>query len=620
MTVVTDEQIDACGFRMFELPEIARTMQMHLHPNGGDYIVRGNKREVMAQLGNAVTPPVMRLLLERVIAVIGEDDFIDLFCGAGGSSIGAEQAGGRLRLGLNHWALAIETHATNFPNADHDCADVSALTTAQIRRYPDSAIMLASPECTNHSLAKGALRRKPQSSSLFEDGPAGDDEQDRSRATMWDVVRFAEQKILKGKPYKAIIVENVTDAFRWGANDDGGLFAAWRMALTNLGYESEIVWLNSMFAPPTPQSRDRMYVVFWRKGVRRPNLKIEPLSWCPSCERLVAGQQTWKRPDRPLETRKGTPTGARYGIQYLYGCPECASVVLPGVYPAATAIDFTIEAPKIGDRSRPLAANTRERIRRGLVRLIQEPFAIRLTHGGVPRPLTLPIVTLTRRHDLAMVIPVAGNTFERTPGNRARDAERQPMDTVHGTLDKALVIANRAHNVPRDSEAEAAPPILTGGTVGIVELQRNGGVRDAELVPAHTLRAAGFHHALIMRNNGGADDGGSGWESTPAHEPVRTLTGRCHQSLVMANTEHGVPRPAGEQASQTLRTEGGLAIIVPYQSEPHGPEEPAKTITTRERLALVVPPSTNGAPRLAQLEPSFVQVTETRPMLVEPPE
>lgn len=230
----------------------------------------------------------------------------DLFCGAGGSSVGAEQAGAELRLGLNHWQRAIETHSANFPHADHDCEDVASLTTAQIRRYPDSDILLASPECTNHSLAKGARRRKPQAPSLFDDGPGGDDEQDRSRATMWDVVRFTEQKLLKGKPYKAIVVENVVDAYKWGYNDDGGLFQAWRQAMTALGYESEIVWLNSMFCPPTPQSRDRMYVVFWQRGIRRPDLCVEPPAWCPACERIVDGQQAFKKPL--------TPWG-RYGAQ-----------------------------------------------------------------------------------------------------------------------------------------------------------------------------------------------------------------------------------------------------------------------------------------------------------------
>jgi DNA (cytosine-5)-methyltransferase 1 len=458
---ITDDLIDRCGFRMFELGEIARTM--HEHPVSGDYVVRGNKREVMAQLGNAVTPPATRFKLERLAEVLGGGfTFTDLFCGAGGSSIGATLAGGELVLGLNHWRRAIETHAENFPDAAHDCADVSALTTSQIRRYPDADVLLASPECTNHSLAKGARRRKPQAGSLFDDGPASDDEQDRSRATMWDVCRFAEQKLLKGNPYKAIVVENVVDAFRWGADDNGQLFAHWRAAIDSMGYRSEIVWLNSMFCWPTPQSRDRMYVVFWRQGVNRPNLVLEPPSWCPSCERVVDGRQMWKRPDRPLQGVKGQPVGARYGVQYLFGCPDCHAVVLPAVFPAATAIDFTIACPPIGERARPLAPNTRERIRRGLPKLF-EPFAIRLTHGGIPRPLTLPLVTLTQRHDIAMVIPV------------------------------------------------------------------------------------------------------------------------------------------------------------PYQSEPHGPEEAAKTITSRARLALIVPPSTNGSARVATLEPSFVQVTETRPSVLELP-
>lgn len=617
---VTDEQIDACGFRMFVIPEIARTMVMQDHPtSGGDYITHGNKREVMAQLGNAVTPPATELKMRRLAEVLGGGfTFTDLFCGAGGSSIGATLAGGELVLGLNHWRRAIETHAENFPDADHDCADVSALTTSQIRRYPDADVLLASPECTNHSLAKGARRRKPQAASLFDDGPGNDDEQDRSRATMWDVCRFAEQKILKGKPYKAIVVENVVDAYRWGADDNGLLFTSWRQAIEGMGYRSEIVWLNSMFAWPTPQSRDRMYVVFWRKGVRKPNLQIEPVSWCPTCELVVNGRQTWKRPGRPHETLQGKPVGARYGAQYLFGCPDCHGTVLPGVFPAATAIDWSIVAPPIGDRSRPLAVNTRERIRRGLERLAAEPFAIRLLQGGVPKPLTLPVVTLTQRHDLAMVIPVAGNTFERTAGNRARRTDTQPCDTVHGTLDRAivvpfstggvakltheavdtltrqnktaLVVANRLSNVPRLSDSEASPPILTGGTVALVYANRkNARPQRADEVAAPSLVAGGGHLALVMRNNESRGDAGQ--MCSPVREPFRTLTSACHQSLV-----------------------------VPFGSLAHGAEEATATVTTRDRLALVVPPMGGVELRNADREPGPTQTTTTRAGIVEVPE
>ncbi len=44
----------------------------------------------------------------------------DLFCGAGGSGLGATAvAGVELRIAANHWALAIQTHATNVPDTDH---------------------------------------------------------------------------------------------------------------------------------------------------------------------------------------------------------------------------------------------------------------------------------------------------------------------------------------------------------------------------------------------------------------------------------------------------------------------------------------------------------------------
>lgn len=476
--VWTDDDIDACRFRMFALHEIAGAMVMHRHTTGDRYVVLGNKREQMAQYGNSVTPPAMSWLIGRLAAAgIDVSRIIDQFCGAGGSSLGAELAGGTLVLGLNHWHRAIETHATNFQHADHDCEDIASLTTAQIRRYLHHArptVMITGPECTNHSIAKGGRRRKQQAASLFEDGPAGDAEQDKSRATMWDVARFAEQALLTGHPLQAIVVENVVDAFKWGANDDGGLFNAWLSAIGALGYRHEIVWLNSMFAPPAPeaapQSRDRMYVVFVLKTLAFPELRLEPPAWCPHCERVVAGRQTWKRP--------GGRVWGRYGAQYLYACPECSGIVLPGAFPAATIIDASLPAERIGDRKpvkcrccgepRLLACNTRGRIRRGLERLSNEPFAIRLTHGGTPRPLTLPLVTLTQRHDPAIVLPVAGNTYETSPGNRAQRSDERPLATVHGTLDRAIVVPPMGDVTPHPATTAPSPTQTTTTRAALV--------------------------------------------------------------------------------------------------------------------------------------------------------
>ena len=55
----------------------------------------------------------------------------DLFCGAGGSSLGATQAsrgdrGVQVQIAVNHWRKAVDTHAENFKDTDHDCADISA--------------------------------------------------------------------------------------------------------------------------------------------------------------------------------------------------------------------------------------------------------------------------------------------------------------------------------------------------------------------------------------------------------------------------------------------------------------------------------------------------------------
>lgn len=459
--VWTDEDIDSCRFRMFSLGEIAGAMQLEHQANGSPYVVSGNKREQMRQYGNAVTPPAMAWIVERLLQVTQAETFTDMFCGAGGSSLGAEIAGGRLRMALNHWDRAIQTHAANFQDADHDCADVSL---ADPRRYPSTDILMASPECVNHSLAKGAQRRKPQAASLFADGPAGDAEQDKSRATMWDVVRFAEAMISRGHPYKAIIVENVVDAFKWGANDDGQLFAAWLNAMDALGYHHEIVWMNSMFAHGpaglVPQSRDRMYPVFWLKGIRRPNLQFEPVSWCVACEKVTRGQQAWKKPAQ-------RPWG-RYGPQYFYTCPDCRGTVLPGAAPAAAIINEQLPATVIGERTKPLAPKTRERIRRGLQRLADEPFAIRLLRDGQPKPVSLPLVTLTARHDMAMVIPVAGNTHENSPGNRARAVNITPLATVNASADRAL-IAPPMGNVDARPISAPAPTQTTTTRAALVQ-------------------------------------------------------------------------------------------------------------------------------------------------------
>ena len=111
----------------------------------------------------------------------------DLFCGAGGSSTGAVSVPGvSVRLAANHWDRAIETHNANHPDTDHLQADISQ---ADPRYIPTSDILWASPECTNHSRAKG--KKLASQPDLFGE-VLPDAAAERSRSTMWDVVRFAE--------------------------------------------------------------------------------------------------------------------------------------------------------------------------------------------------------------------------------------------------------------------------------------------------------------------------------------------------------------------------------------------------------------------------------------------
>jgi DNA (cytosine-5)-methyltransferase 1 len=492
----------------------------------------------------------------------------DLFCGAGGSSLGAELAGARLRLGLNHWPRAIETHATNFGHADHDCNDISSLSTARIRGYPDSDILLASPECTNHSLAKGGRRRKPQASSLFDDGPAGDQEAERSRATMWDVCRFAEAKLDAGRPYKAIVVENVPDAFWWGPgrrghpSGDGTLFDAWLGAMRALGYEHEILWLNSMFAGPltsgraVPQSRDRMYVVFWLKGARRPDLRIRPLGWCPACGTLVEGLQSFKQVS--LRKSGGRPWG-RYGQQYVYSCPACAGTIFPGAVPAAEAIDWSLPIGRIGDRERRLEDSTRGRIRRGWQRVLAEPFELRVGATGNPRPQTLPLIRVAgpagsapAPDGRALVVAPMGEVA-------ARPATGAPAPTQSTTTRPALVMANTENGVPRPLGREACQALRTGGGLSLVA---TGQADEAPRTGSSSTTAAaraGVRAALVMRNN----EDRAGEQTTGAEEPIRTLTGRCHQSLVIPYHRTATGTAAGEAPAPTLSTRDRLALLVP---------------------------------------------------------
>jgi DNA (cytosine-5)-methyltransferase 1 len=467
----------------------------------------------------------------------------DLFCGAGGSGIGAAAAGFDLRIAANHWQRAIETHAANFPGTEHDCADISQVDP---RRYPATDVLWASPECTNHSQAKGRKRAVGQPDLFGETLP--DEAAERSRATMWDVPRFAEAMLLRGRPYRAVVVENVVEAAKWIP------FRAWLAAMESLGYEHQIVSLNSMHAPAiaaprAPQSRDRLYVVFHRAGQRRPDVAPRPPAWCGPCGQPVAALQAWK-PGRAV---------GRYRAQYVYVCPA-GHAVEPVALPAAAAIDWTLPGQRIGDRDKPLSAKTMARIEAGLrkysgqpyltvrrgdmnasrISAVSDPMAAVVASGNhhalvVPvegrdgkqaASVLAPMRTQSTRAETALVVPYYGNTA-------AAASAGEPLGTLTTRDRFALVVPSggtwREYARHSDEPFSTVTTRETDGIAFIAELR--GGSSDHRGVdePLATVVASGNHHMLV-RHNSSRGDGSE--MCTPADEPARTITTTGHQSLV----------------------------------------------------------------------------------------
>jgi len=443
----------------------------------------------------------------------------DLFCGAGGSSLGATAAGGTLLMAANHWQTAIDVHQAHFPDAGHDCADISQ---ADPRRYPRTDILLASPECTNHSRARG-VSRKRQDPTLWD---APDPTAERSRATMWDVVRFAEQL-----RYSAVIVENVVEATKWV------LWPAWWQAMESLGYTGRVVSINSMHHD-VPQSRDRIYVVWCRNGLA-PNLELEPAAWCPHCDRTTTARQAFK-PGRKI---------GRYRAQWVWSCTGCHRPVEPAAPPAARIIDWSLPCPRIGDRTKPLAAATRARILAGMQR-----------YGWAP-----------------IVTAGAGNVFETTPGNRARPVT-DPLPVQQTTATSALV------NPP--PSAFLAHTAHSGPSVRVHGLDE----------PPPTVCSSDDRLSLVVHLRG-TDPGQLAGSATTSTEPLRTVSaGGMHHALVMANTSNNVPHDVEDPMSTVVAGTQRHALLMRNMT-PRGAagqmctpvSESARTFTTTSPQSLLVP-------------------------------
>lgn len=184
----------------------------------------------------------------------GRDRTVDLFCGAGGSSWGARLAGARIVAGFDIWRVAGRTYQENFPEARFHEGPLEQWDATRLRKpLKRIDLLLASPECTNHSPAKGA-------------GPRCE----KSKATAFEVLRFAE--VLEPR---WIVVENVVSMRRWSR------FEEFTQALKALGYHVTEQALDAVEFG-VPQTRRRLFILCDRERtppqVRPPKRKRLPAS------------------------------------------------------------------------------------------------------------------------------------------------------------------------------------------------------------------------------------------------------------------------------------------------------------------------------------------------------
>jgi DNA (cytosine-5)-methyltransferase 1 len=548
----------------------------------------------------------------------------DLFCGGGGSSTGAIQIPGvEIKMAANHWQLAVDVHNRNHPDADHAAVD---LHEEDPRYFPRTDILWASPECTKWSQASGGKYAAVTSfldgdllellnPELVEEDPETAIVQ-RSRLLMFDVLRFAEHH-----RYKAMVIENVVDiatnpkyAPEW---------ALWKKGLRNLGYDFEVVSLNSMHAQaegdPAPQSRDRLYIVCWLRGNRAPDIAkvMRPLAWCPTCQEVVESQQAWKN---------GRAVG-KYRSQYVYIHGGCGTTVEPGYLPAAAAIDWTLRGTRIGDRAKPLADKTRRRIAAGIARY-WHPFHIEAggnqydaadpKHPAYGSPngyyrawSTLDTLkTLHTQETKALVVPLEGRA-----GDRCSSAEQPLRTQTSRHLDAFVTRAEWGGQTW--PVTDPSPTLTTYDTASVIEpppfiAELRGGGSDARSTeaPLSTVTASGNHHGLVVPAGGTWND-----DARPTSEAHRTMTTRETSALVMpyygaSQSSQPVSKPIG-----TLTTVDRYALIQRHNSSRgEGAEmltpatEYMRTLTTTAQQSVLTPGDIDAA--TAQVDDCLFRMLE----------
>lgn len=282
--------------------------------------------------------------------------YIDLFCGAGGTSTGVERAmyeGNKCAeviACVNHDPNAIASHAANHPNALHFTEDIRTLDLTELVAHTNSkraanpnalVVLWASLECTNFSKAKGGQPRDADSRTLAE-----------------HLFRYIE-----ALTPDYIYIENVEEFMCWGdldengkpvSRDKGRLYMRWVQTVCKYGYDFAYRLLNAAnYGAYT--SRTRFFGIFAKKNL--PIVFPEP-THCKNGKRdMFSSLQSWK--------------------------------------PVKEVLELSNEGKSIFERDKPLADKTLERIYAGLIKFVaggKEAFLIKYNSMNQSGKYTAPSI------------------------------------------------------------------------------------------------------------------------------------------------------------------------------------------------------------------------------------
>lgn len=488
----------------------------------------------------------------------------DLLCGAGGSSTGCLRAMRELGFDMelvcvNHWPTAIETHSRNHPKARHYCQDISTVRPHIVVPEGYLDLLMASPSCTHHSVARGG---KPTS--------------DQQRSDPWHIITWlTELDVLQ------FIIENVWEFIKWGPVDpatgkpikerEGEYFNAWLDTIRALRFDLEYRKLNAAnYGDPTTRLR---FIMKGRKDGK-------PIGWAPVTHTKTGegGTKRWK--------------------------------------PAREIIDWTIRGKSIYGRKKPLAAKTLARILVGATKFNwPEPFIVTLRNHMAAQGVDLPLPTIVAGGNH---IGIAQPVILAPSGAGAPRAADDPLPTIttggaganerkgcarpmlvepfilnrHG--DRPNSIANaRAHSID-----DPAPTADTRGGGFLVEpfvLSRHAGGAPRSIDDPTPTQVAKHSHALISPYYGS----GSGKACNSVDQPLPTVTAKPRFGLVLPVTHSGTSNRARDIDSDPLPTlttahRGELAFITAQHGErpgqlprTHDVDLPLPTIAARGHVDLV---------------------------------